>query len=55
MRGADSFHAVWLSCSLVLKLLENLKAEGWRLENDDGSDFPLESYRSGLGLGPEPQ
>jgi len=55
VRGADSFHAVWLSCALVLKLLENLKAEGWRLENDDGSDFPLESYRSGLGLGPEPQ
>ena len=51
--GADSFHAVWLSCGLVLKLLENLKAEGWRLENDDGSDFPLEAYRSGLG--PEPQ
>ena len=53
VRGADSFHAVWLSCALVLKLLENLKAEGWRLENDDGSDFPLEAYRSGLG--PEPQ
>lgn len=53
VRGADSFHAVWLSCELVLKLLENLKAEGWRLENDDGSDFPLEAYRSGLG--PEPQ
>ena len=53
VRGTDSFHAVWLSCSLVLKLLENLEADGWRLENDDGSKFPLEAYRSGLG--PEPQ
>ena len=51
VRGADSFHAVWLACSLVLKLLENLKAEGWRLENADGSDFPLEEYREGLAPG----
>ena len=49
VRGADSFHAVWLSCALVLKLLENLKADGWRLERADGSEFPLEAYRSGLG------
>lgn len=48
VRGADSFHAVWLACALVLKLLDNLKAEGWRLENEDGSEFPLEAYRSGL-------
>ena len=48
VRGADSFHAVWLACALVLKLLENLQAEGWRLENADGSAFPLEEYRSGL-------
>ena len=53
VRGTDSFHAVWLSCALVLKLLENLRAEGWRLENDDGSDFPLEAYRSGLGPAPQ--
>ena len=53
VRGTDSFHAVWLSCALVLKLLENLKVEGWRLENDDGSDFPLEAYRSGLGPAPQ--
>jgi len=45
-------HAVWLACALVLKLLGNLKAEGWRLENDDGSEFPLEAYRSGLGPAP---
>ena len=48
VRGTDSFHAVWLACSLVLKLLENLKADGWRLENADGSEFPLEDYRQGL-------
>jgi len=47
------FHAVWLACALVLKLLENLKVEGWGLENRDGSEFPLEAYRSGLG--PPPQ
>ena len=49
VRGTDSFHAVWLACSLALKLLENLNAEGWRLENRDGSAFPLEAYRTGLG------
>jgi hypothetical protein len=48
VRGTDSFHAVWLACVLVLKLLANLKDEGWRLENADGSEFPLEEYRSGL-------
>ena len=51
VRGADSFHAVWLACSLVLKLLENLKTEGWRLENADGSEFPIEEYREGLAPG----
>jgi hypothetical protein len=51
--GADSFHAVWLACGLALKLLENLKADGWRLENRDGSEFPLEAYRSGLGTAPQ--
>ena len=48
VRGADSFHAVWLACVLVLKLLGNLQAEGWRLENADGSEFPLEDYKAGL-------
>jgi hypothetical protein len=48
VRGADSFHAVWLACALVLKLMENLQAEGWRLENPDGSEFPLEAYKAGL-------
>ena len=51
VRGADSFHAVWLACALVLKLLGNLRDEGWRLENADGSEFPLEDYRSGLAPG----
>ena len=48
VRGTDSFHAVWLACALVLKLLENLKADGWTLQNKDGSAFPLDAYRSGL-------
>ena len=48
VRGTDSFHAVWLACALVLKLLENLKADGWSLQNRDGSAFPLDAYRSGL-------
>ena len=48
VRGADSFHAVWLACVLVLKLLGNLQDEGWRLENTDGSEFPLEEYKAGL-------
>jgi hypothetical protein len=48
VRGTDSFHAVWLACALVLKLLGNLQAEGWRLENADGSAFPLEEYKAGL-------
>lgn len=49
--GTDSFHAVWLACALVLKLLENLKADGWSLRNKDGTEFPLEAYRSGLDAG----
>jgi len=53
VRGMDSFHAVWLACALVLQLLGNLESDGWRLENEDGSAFPLEAYRSGLG--PPPQ
>jgi len=52
VRGTDSFHAVWLACSLVLKLLANLKQDGWSLQNRDGSEFPLEAYRSGLGPAP---
>ena len=51
VRGTDSFHAVWLACALVLKLLENLKADGWNLRNKDGTEFPLEAYRSGLDAG----
>lgn len=48
VRGIDSFHAMWLACSLVLKLLEQLKSGGGRLLNADGSEFPLEAYLSGL-------
>ncbi|HEY3075768.1 MAG TPA: hypothetical protein VGJ74_11400 [Burkholderiales bacterium] len=48
VRGVDSFHAVWLGCSLILKLLAQLKEAGTRLQNADGSDFPLEAYLAGL-------
>ena len=48
VRGVDSFHAVWLGCSLVLKLLHQLRAEGARLENRDGTEFPLDAYLAGL-------
>ena len=51
VRGTDSFHAVWLACALVLKLLENLRAEGWNLQHRDGSEFPLDAYRTGLDAG----
>ena len=48
VRGVDSFHAVWLACSLVLKLLTQLRAEGARLQNRDGSEFPLDAYLAGF-------
>jgi hypothetical protein len=49
VRGVDSFHATWLACSLVLKLLGHLKSEGVVLRQQDGSEFPLEAYLAGLG------
>jgi hypothetical protein len=49
VRGVDSFHAVWLACSLVLKLMTELRANGARLQNADGSEFPLDAYLAGLG------
>jgi hypothetical protein len=52
VKGVDSFHATWLACSLVLKLLGHLKAEGVALKAADGSAFPLEGYRAGLGAEP---
>jgi hypothetical protein len=39
---------LWLACSLVLKLLARLKQDGAKLENADGSEFPLEAYLAGL-------
>lgn len=54
IRGIDSFHAIWLACSLVLKLLEHFKAGGGKLVYSDGSEFPLEAYLRGLdGKPPE--
>jgi hypothetical protein len=52
VRGVDSFHATWLACSLVLKLLTQLRAEGARLEMSDGSEFPLDAYLAGLEQNP---
>ena len=34
--------------SSARKLLDNLQAEGWRLENADGSECPLDDYRAAL-------
>ena len=52
VRGVDSFHSVWLACSLVLKLLGRLKSGGAVLLNRDGSAFPLELYLAGIGESP---
>lgn len=51
VKGVDSFHATWLACSLVLKLLGHLSDEGVVLKAADGSAFPLEGYLAGLGSG----
>jgi hypothetical protein len=48
IRGIDSFHAVWLACSLILKLLSRFRESGGSLQHGDGSDFPLEDYLAGL-------
>ena len=49
VRGVDSFHAVWLACALVLKLLTHLRSAGAELLAADGSEFPLDAYLAGLG------
>jgi hypothetical protein len=48
VKGIDSFHATWLACSLVLKLLGHLRNEGVALRHEDGSEFPLDAYVAGL-------
>ena len=48
VKGVDSFHATWLACSLVLKLLGHLRNEGVALKHEDGSEFPLDAYVAGL-------
>jgi hypothetical protein len=48
VKGVDSFHATWLACSLVLKLLGQLKHEGAALRSADGSEFPVDAYLAGL-------
>ncbi len=53
VRGVDSFHATWLACSLVLKLLGHFKAAGGKLYAEDGAEFPVEAYLSGLGGKPQ--
>lgn len=49
IRGVDSFHSLWLACSLVLKLLESFKSSGGMLYDAEGGEFPLEGYLCGLG------
>ena len=48
VRGVDAFHCLWLACSLILKLLTQLKDGGARLQHADGSEFPLDAYLAGL-------
>ena len=48
IRGIDSFHAMWLACSLLLKLLSAFRDAGGSLLHRDGSEFPLEAYLAGL-------
>jgi hypothetical protein len=50
VKGVDSFHATWLACSLVLKLLAQLKREGAALRAADGSEFPVDAYLAGLDV-----
>jgi hypothetical protein len=52
VKGVDSFHATWLACSLLLKLLGHLRDEGVALRQADGTEFPLEGYLAGLGGAP---
>ena len=52
VRGIDAFHALWLGCSLVLKVLGSFRAEGWALAAEDGSPFPLDAYLAGLDAKP---
>jgi len=52
VKGVDSFHATWLACSLVLKLLGHLRQEGAALRHTDGSEFPLDAYVAGLDARP---
>ncbi|MGH8670176.1 MAG: DUF6968 family protein [Burkholderiales bacterium] len=51
VKGVDAFHATWLACSLVLKLLGQLKQEGAALRTAEGSEFPVDAYLAGLGGG----
>jgi hypothetical protein len=51
VKGVDAFHATWLACSLVLRLLGQLKQEGAALRSADGSEFPVDAYLAGLGGG----
>jgi hypothetical protein len=52
VRGVDAFHALWLGCSLVLKVLASFRAEGWALAGEDGRPFPLDAYLAGLDAKP---
>lgn len=51
VRGVDSFHALWLACALILKLLTHLRSAGAQLFSADGSAFPLDQYLAGLDEG----
>lgn len=52
VKGIDAFHALWLGCSLVLKVLGSFRDEGWALAGEDGGPFPLDAYLAGLDAKP---
>src|SRR5258708_33869295 len=47
VRGVDSFHALWLARSRVLKLLTQLNGGAARPENHEGSEVPLDASVAG--------
>ena len=51
VRGTDSFHAVWLAARSCSSCWRTSRPRAGRLENRDGSAFPLDAYRSGLDPG----
>lgn len=48
--GGDAMQSLCLALSLGLDLLGKFNEDGGKLLNDDGKDFPLDSYAFGYAL-----